>query len=245
MAGDPEWELLADALNRVVASGVAKTDAQVAICKAIADRSVAVRLFVGNIEGADVFLFEGWERDVPPSRTPQDFASWESALTGLPPRQPSLMIPRHTLSSKRQQTPLIVPEDFDWPESRPLKPWRDPQASLSFFDWHRHRIYLRSADVARVLVAHAAKTTVEAPDAARTTVIALAPATRAKRKPERAQPSRERAQQAIEALYPNGVPDQTTEPNSILYRKVGEWLKTKSLLGVSNSTILRAAGRRQ
>jgi hypothetical protein len=232
MAGDPEWELLADALTRVVASGIAERDAPLAICNAIADRSVSVRVlnpftierlhklgfFSGRIgEKADFFLHPG--------------------LTEL---APSVMIPSR-----------IAPEDFDWQESRPLKPWRDPQASLSPFDWRRDCIHLRRADVTRVLVAPrelgAAKTTVTTPDAptAKATVIAPALATRANRKPGRAQPSRERAQRAIEALYPNGVPNQTTEPNSTLYRKVGEWLKTKKLPAVSDTTILRAAGRRK
>jgi len=71
MVDVPEWERLADALKRVVASGVTESQAKVAICDAIADRSVTVRLFVGNIEGAGIFLLEGWERDVPPSRTPR------------------------------------------------------------------------------------------------------------------------------------------------------------------------------
>ncbi len=150
MAHIPDWERLADALKRVVANGVTEAQAKIAICNAIADRSVTVRLFVGILEGVDIFLLEGWERDVPLSRTPRDFALWESALTGLPPRQRSLMIPRHTPSSNRQQTPAILPEDFDWQESRPLKPWRDPQGSCSFFDWHGDRIELRSANVTRV-----------------------------------------------------------------------------------------------
>ena len=130
-----------------MASGVAERDAQVAICKAIADRSVSVRVlnpftierlhklgfFSGRIgEKADFFLHPG--------------------LTEL---APSVMIPSR-----------IAPEDFDWQESHPLKPWRDPQASLSPFDWRRDCIHLRRADVTRVLVAPrelgAAKTTATA-----------------------------------------------------------------------------------
>jgi hypothetical protein len=61
----------------------------------------------------------------------------------------------------------------------------------------------------------------------------------------RKRPGRERAQNAINQLYPNGVPDQATEENSILCRRVGQWLKDNGLAGVSNDTILRAAGRRE
>jgi hypothetical protein len=53
--------------------------------------------------------------------------------------------------------------------------------------------------------------------------------------------AREPAQRAIDALYPAGVPDQSTEPNSILCRKVGEWLKKNNLLSCSSDTILPLA----
>jgi hypothetical protein len=62
---------------------------------------------------------------------------------------------------------------------------------------------------------------------------------------QRKQLTRERAKRAIEALYPTGVPDQSTEPNSILCRNVGEWLKKNKLPDTSEDTILRAAGRRK
>ena len=57
-------------------------------------------------------------------------------------------------------------------------------------------------------------------------------------------PARERAQMAIAEIYPNGVPDPTIEPSVIVCRKVGRWLKDQGMLGVSDPTILRAAGRR-
>ena len=57
-------------------------------------------------------------------------------------------------------------------------------------------------------------------------------------------PARERASRAIQALYPDGVPDQATLPNANLCRSVGDWLKDK-LPGVSDATILRAANRRK
>jgi hypothetical protein len=53
----------------------------------------------------------------------------------------------------------------------------------------------------------------------------------------------DRARGVIEALYPNGVPDQATEPNAILCKKVAEKLRESRLPGVSDSTVLRAAGR--
>jgi hypothetical protein len=234
----PEWERLADALKRVVASGVTEGEAKAAICNAIADRSVTVRLFVGNIEGADIFLLEGWERDVPPSRTPPNFALWESALTGRPPRQPSLMIPRHNVSSKRQHTPLIVPGDFDWQESRPLKPWRDPQGSFTFFDWHCDRLELCSADVTRVLIAPRSGVHGR-PKKRSAKKIATA------KRPKRKSPKREQAHIALNKIYPTGIPDENREPNPVIVDKVVAWVTKQhgNRFSVSKETILRAAGR--
>jgi hypothetical protein len=63
-----------------------------------------------------------------------------------------------------------------------------------------------------------------------------------KRPREKRRPSLERAQVAIKVVYPNGVPDQATEPNHILCRRVSEKLTGPK---VSDDTILRAAGRRK
>jgi hypothetical protein len=56
----------------------------------------------------------------------------------------------------------------------------------------------------------------------------------------KSRPSFERAQRVIEELYPNGVPDQATESNKKLCKRVNEKLKE----AVSSDTILRASGRR-
>jgi hypothetical protein len=61
----------------------------------------------------------------------------------------------------------------------------------------------------------------------------------------KSRPARERARDAIDELYPAGVPGQATEPNANLFRRVGEKLKQAGLPGVSDATILRAAGRRK
>jgi hypothetical protein len=58
----------------------------------------------------------------------------------------------------------------------------------------------------------------------------------------RSRPKLERALRAIAEVYPEGVPDQATEPNSKLCQRVGEKLKG---LQISDDTILRAAGRRR
>ena len=58
-------------------------------------------------------------------------------------------------------------------------------------------------------------------------------------------PALERARGAIKELYPDGVPGQATEPNANLCRRVSAKLREESLPGVSDDTILRAAGRRK
>ena len=63
--------------------------------------------------------------------------------------------------------------------------------------------------------------------------------------PVRTAPTLERASRAIQALYPDGVPDPVTLPNAMLCRSVGDWLKKQKLPRVSDPTILRAAKRRK
>ena len=75
---------------------------------------------------------------------------------------------------------------------------------------------------------------------ARNDVRAVAPRHRA-----RSSPALERASGAIKELYPEGVPEQAAEPNVRVYRRVGEKLSQAGLPGVSDDTILRAAGRRK
>lgn len=61
----------------------------------------------------------------------------------------------------------------------------------------------------------------------------------------KSRPALERAQGVIKELYPDGVPDQASEPNANLCQRVSAKLKEAKLPGVSDDTILRAAGRRK
>jgi hypothetical protein len=61
----------------------------------------------------------------------------------------------------------------------------------------------------------------------------------------KSRPAFERAQGVIKELYPDGVPDQASEPNASLCRQVSVKLKGAKLPNVSDDTILRAAGRRK
>ena len=61
----------------------------------------------------------------------------------------------------------------------------------------------------------------------------------------KSRPALERAQGVIKELYPDGVPDQASEPNASLCWQVSVKLKEAKLPNVSDDTILRAAGRRK
>lgn len=64
-------------------------------------------------------------------------------------------------------------------------------------------------------------------------------------KPARNRPKYEGALRAVAELYPDGVPDQATEPNSRVCQRISEKLKQLGLPAHSDDTMLRAAGRRR
>jgi len=61
----------------------------------------------------------------------------------------------------------------------------------------------------------------------------------------RKQPLRERAQSALDELYPNGVPDQVSVSDPELSSAVNALIKKRGQKELSHDTILRAAGRRK
>ena len=61
----------------------------------------------------------------------------------------------------------------------------------------------------------------------------------------RKQPLRERAQSALDELYPNGVPDQVSVSDPELSSAVNVLIKKRGQKELSHDTILRAAGRRK
>jgi hypothetical protein len=130
----------------------------------------------------------------------------------------------------------LKPECLDWERSRsrPDKPWfvRRDQAVVVPGHWDVQEIDLWRTDVTNVLCIAGAQS--QSAHAASETGAT-----------SRNQPTRERAQRALNALYPDRLPDQATVPNAILCGRVGEWLKENGLPDVSDDTILRAAGRRQ
>jgi hypothetical protein len=130
----------------------------------------------------------------------------------------------------------LEPEDIDFENSRPLEPWYIAREKNRYLAgrWDVDWIELSSADVTKELIPASDG---EQPPAANE------PRERSRPRPK-AQPARDRALDAIKVLYPDGVPQQATEPNKNLCQRVAAWLKESGVPDVSDDTILRAAGRR-
>ncbi len=128
----------------------------------------------------------------------------------------------------------IKPKDLDWERSRPVKPWFVQRGiSITHGHWDLEWVELSRTDVTNVLCRTG------------TPGESAQPASRETGPTSRSRPAFQRAQRVIRELHPQGVPGQAVEPNSNLYRRVGEKLKEQGWPDVSNDTILRAAGRRK
>jgi hypothetical protein len=129
----------------------------------------------------------------------------------------------------------LKPEDLDWQESRPLIPWLVLRgADASHGHWELEWIELFTTDVTNALCGAPKESKPAAQDA---------PSDASPK--SRSRPALERAQRVIHELYPLGLPGQAALPNSLLCRRVGATLRELRQPGVSDDTILRAAGRRR
>jgi hypothetical protein len=204
-----DWESLANALGRVVAIHGDAEQVQTAICGAIADKKVDVRVTISRVDhlhGGRTFGIDNVD---------------------VPPR--------------------INPVDFDWVHSRPVHPWRIGPRRGEHYSWiggwtpHPiELIELRRADVNTVL-----RCDIDGVGVIKTPNVMDARPAQPRVKSKRGRPARDRAAQALLDIFKSGLPDQATEPNVELCRKVGNWLKERCLLDVKDDTILRAAGRRR
>jgi hypothetical protein len=192
----PNWEPLADALKRVMATGVSEDEAKSDLCHAVADRKIDVRVRIAA----------------------SDYRMGGRVFAGG-----NVGVPRH-----------LRPDDLDWLQSRPFAQWPIGPRPGEHYSWiggwekrPLDLIEVSTGDVMNVLCnanhRHA----------------------RPQRSRGKSRPASERAQRAIKTLYPNGVPDQVTEPNKTLCWRVSKKLNESNLPKISNDTILRAAGRRK
>jgi hypothetical protein len=125
----------------------------------------------------------------------------------------------------------LKPQDFDWESSRPLKKWivRRESGFRPPGLWELEWIELSRDDVTKVLCS----TEITEQAARRTGTRKVT------------SPALERASEAINELFPQGVPKQAVLPNKNLCSRVHQKIAEKGLPYVSPDTILRAAGRRK
>jgi len=73
----PDWERVGDAAKRVILTGITEDEAQLALCRAISNRLIRVRIYLGKFESGDFFLAPtiGVEAGliIPPHLAPRDF----------------------------------------------------------------------------------------------------------------------------------------------------------------------------
>jgi hypothetical protein len=74
LAYTPDWEPLADALKRVVATGLSEAEAKTDLCHAVGDRKIGVRVRIApNASTKRGAFFTGRNVGVPPRLVPNDF----------------------------------------------------------------------------------------------------------------------------------------------------------------------------
>lgn len=79
MAYTPDWEPLADALKRVMATGVSENEAKIGLCHAMADRKINVRVRIAASDyGMRGQVFSDGNVRVPPHLMPGDL-DWEQS----------------------------------------------------------------------------------------------------------------------------------------------------------------------
>ena len=144
------------------------------------------------------------------------------------------MTSQSVLEAAAFETPsTIKPDEIDWDRSRPRIPWWVKRGQYVLHgSWELDWIEAFAGDVTSVLCsaqAHGGRSKWGA---------------NAKQSRTKAKPALERTQRAIQQMYPDGVPDQATLPNTVLCRRVSQKLKESKLDPVSDDTILRAASRR-
>jgi hypothetical protein len=134
--------------------------------------------------------------------------------------------------------PRLDPQQMDFENSRPQQLWVVKQERIRHLRgyWEIEWIEVFSDDITEQLIPAGDRTHPSR---------AQGPQESVPRPRRRSQTGREAAARAIVALYGDRVPDQATEPNATLCRRVSQKLQELGLLAVSDDTMLRAASRRR
>ena len=218
MAYLPAWERLGDALMRVCKmTGLRKQEAQGDICAAIGDGAIKVRLCPELVKktSIDHQMHHRYAREIAVFQ--------ENVYSGLN-RYPE---PWELHRPFPEPLKGLKPRGLNWRRSQFKTMWSVPVLpNIPPMNWDVS-IELCSADVTQTLIA---SRQVE---------------TKSRVKHERSRPGRERAKKALVEIYGSHIPDQASEPNATLCRKVGAKLKELKLPDISDDTILREAGRRK
>ena len=73
----PDWERIGDAAKRVKLAGITENEAQLPLCRAILNRQIRVRIYLGKFERGDFYLHQTMWGEVgliiPPHLAPRDF----------------------------------------------------------------------------------------------------------------------------------------------------------------------------
>jgi hypothetical protein len=222
----PVWESIAEALARVTAYGYSMADAQRDICRALSDGKLRAQYRVERVQ------------------TPHGFEVNRRAF-GLPRGR----LDQGNIIGRPCVPPDLSPDDIDWVNSRPKSPWLDKHRFVVGIA----KIELSTADIIRVLCeGRTAKPAsdaqpdesslnlpVQAPEPPSPPETDIASAGQIATPRHKSSAKRDRAQRALNEVYPGGVPEKTTDME--LFKALGRKLGADT---PSLETVRRAAGRR-
>ena len=225
MAYIPVWETMAEALARVTGYSDSMADAQRDICRALSDGKLRARYRVERVQ------------------TPYEIEVNRRAFG-----QPRSRFDREDIIGRPRVPADLIPDDIDWVNSRPKSPWLDNRQFVVGIA----KIELLTADVIRVLSrgrigrhvsdalgGSSAGLEVQAPEPPSSPETDIASTSQVAPPRRKGSTKRDRAQHAIDEIYPGGVPEKTTDME--LFRAVGRKLGADT---PSLETVRRAAGRR-
>jgi hypothetical protein len=120
MAYVPDWERLSDALKRFTVAGFARKKAKIIICRLIANKTFKIRLTTtAPVANPAAEIIEDWNQTI-------------LRAEGLARRDTHVRLNKRTgqfevgdsFEGANIKIPShLAPEDFDWRQSRPWKPW--------------------------------------------------------------------------------------------------------------------------